>query len=704
MYRNRFFQMMGIFLILTFLLSGSLFAQKNPKDKFDFPKLNEIKMPNVERVTLKNGIQLFLVEDHDYPTINIRVMIRTGSVYEPADKIGLASLTGQVLRTGGTKNMTGDDIDKKLETMAASIESGISSGSGYVSVSLLKDNLIDVLKIFGDIVMAPVFNEEKLELAKVQERSAISRRNDNIRQITNREFGKLIYGADSPYASQTEYATIDAITRDDLIKFYKKFFVPNNMMMTVWGDFKTKDIAKNLELTLGNWKPAETKVPPMPKVKYTPKFTVNFIDKPDVNQSNIMMGHIGGLMSNPDYAALEVMNRILSWERMFKKIRTDEGLAYSVWGDYGTGYNVEGVFSAGAQTKSQSTVYAIELMIAEMKRLQTEEVTDEELKKSKDAFLNTFVFQFDSKAKIVNRMMTLAYYGYPLDFNDKFIKQVENVTKGDVLRVAQKYIQPDQVQILVVGKKEDFDKPLSTLGEVNVIDITTPTPKEEAPEATAESLENGRVIFEKVVATMGGFEKINQLKNFSSKMSLTQVMGPNEFSMDAELSSEYPDKTFMKISTPGGEVTMSINGNKGVMKSPMGSGPLPEPQRKAMMDNSKRDPLYIAKYMDDYQIQFIGKTKFADKDAIDLFFKEADNVFHMYLDVQTMLPLGTSYQETLPTGPATVEEITDDFREVDGIRVAFHSLGKANGNKQSEVLVKEIKFNAELSPDLFNVE
>ncbi len=704
MYRNRFFQIVGMLLLVTILASSLVFAQKNPKDKFEFPKLHEIKMPKVERITLKNGLQLFLVEDHDYPTINMQAMIRTGSVFEPADKIGLAALTGQVLRSGGTKTMTGDEIDKKLETMAASIESGIGNSSGYISVSLLKENLPEVLKIFVEILTAPVFDEEKLELAKVQERSAISRRNDNIFEIANREFDKLIYGADSPFARQTEYATIDNITRDDLIKFYNKFYVPNNVMMTVWGDFKTKEMVKMLEQIFLTWPAKEIKVPPMPKVNYQYQYTVNFVDKSDVNQSNIMLGHIGGLKSNPDYPALQVMNRILSWERMFKKIRTDEGLAYNVWGNYGTGYDVEGVFSAGAQTKSQSTVYAIELMLAEMKRLQTEEVTDAELTKAKDAFLNTFVFEFDSKAKIVNRMMMLVYYGYPLDFNKKFIEQVEKVTAGDVLRVAQQYLKPDMVQILVVGNEKDFEKPLSTLGPVKIIDITIPTPSEEAPEATPESLEKGKKVFEQAVAALGGFEKIGQLKNFASKLKLVQVMGANEFSMDADLTSEYPDRTFMKINTPGGEMTMVINGEKGMMKSPMGSGPLPEPQRKSLMENARRDPLYIAKYMNDYQIQWIGETLFAEKAAIDLLFTTAGNSFHMYFDRQTNLPLGTSFQETLPTGPATVEEINDDFREIDGVTVAFHTIGKAKGEKQSEVTIKEIHFNNELAPDLFKIE
>jgi zinc protease len=475
-------KILNLFLVLFLLVHFCglfVFAQKSPKDKFVFGPLNPIKMPKVEKVELKNGLKLFLVEDHDYPTINIRAMVHTGSVFEPASKIGLAAVVGEVIRTGGTTSRTGDEIDKELETMAATVETGISQNSGYIMVSVLREDIGKALEILADLLINPAFRENKIELAKIMQKTIISRRNDDIMEIANREFSKLIYGKDSPYARHPEYATIEAITRQDIVDFYKKYFFPNNTIMTAWGDFNTKDMIALAEKALGSWKTEKVTVPPLPKVEYGYQYTVNVIQKPDVNQSNIALGHIGGLMNNPDYPALSIMNSILSYERMFKKIRTSEGLAYSVWGNYSASYLNPGVFSCGAQTKSQSTVYAIELMLKELERIQKEEVSDEELARAKDEYLNSYVFNFDSRAKVVNRMMTYAYYGYPLDFMDKVKEGVEKVTKADVLRVAKKYLRPDKVQILVVGKQEDFDKPLSTLGKVNVIDITIPPPKAE---------------------------------------------------------------------------------------------------------------------------------------------------------------------------------------------------------------------------------
>ncbi|MBN2289336.1 MAG: insulinase family protein [Candidatus Glassbacteria bacterium] len=466
-------------LIFALVVScGSALAQKGPKEQFEFPPLNPIRMPEIREVTLGNGLRLFLLEDHDYPTIGIRGRLYTGSIYESPAKVGLASITGTVLRTGGTTHISGDEIDKELETMAASIETYIGDNSGGISASMLKDDAGRCLELMADILMNPVFSEDKIELAKVQMKTGIARRNDDVGQIARREFEKLIYGAAHPYARQTEYATVDAITRDDMVAFYQAYFQPNNMMMAVWGDFRMEEMVERIKQVFGGWSGRPVELPAKPEVKAAGKFNVNYIEKTDVNQSNIMIGHLGGLMNNPDFPALTVMNNILSWDRMFKKIRTDEGLAYHVWGYYGANYDYPGVFSAGAQTKSESTVRAIELILEEMKKMAAEEVTDKELEKAKDRYLNSFVFNFDSQAEIINRMLTYTYFGYPLDFAEQIKSGVEKVDKADIQRVARKYLRPGQVSILVVGNKKEFDKPLSSLGQVRVIDITIPPPAE----------------------------------------------------------------------------------------------------------------------------------------------------------------------------------------------------------------------------------
>jgi predicted Zn-dependent peptidase len=687
------------------LFASPLAAQKNPKDPFDFPKLGALRTPPVLQQTLKNGIRLFLIEDHRVPTIDLRGMFFASSAFEPAAKAGLAGLTGTVLRTGGAGALSGDEIDRRLETMAAAIETGIDSESASVYVSMLRENLDQVLPILADVLRRPRFDAEKIELAKIEARSAISRRNDDVGQIAEREFGKLIYGADSPYARQSEYATIDAVGRDDMLAFYREYVQPDNLWLAVWGDFDSRQMVRKLEAVLGDWPASGRKLPALPEVSYDYPRTVNLVEKGDLNQSNIMVGHIGGLLSDPDHAALSVMNRILSFDRMFKRIRTDEGLAYSVWGYYGAGYRVPGVFSAGAQTKSGSTARAIAIMIEEMKRIREQEVSDEELRRAKEQFLNSFVFQFDSRAKIIRRLLTNAYYGYPLDFNEQLIRRIETVTRADVLAAARKHLRPDQVQVLVVGKSADFDQPLSTLGTVNDIDIAIPLPAgEKGPEATAESLAQGQELFAKAVAAMGGPAKVSAVRGVRMEGDLLQSTPMGEMTLAAEVVTAYPDKVRFALDTPGGRMNMIVNGAKGVIRMPQGAMPLPEAERKNILDNFLREPFYVWQNAGQYRIQALGRLPFAGREALALAISGRGVEFRLFLDPQTMLPLGNSYQSVTQEGPATIEERLSDYRDVDGVQIPFKTESWANGKKVSAQTVKTLQLNPEAKEELFKVE
>jgi zinc protease len=468
--------------LIVFAVGCQTLTKEKPAANYSqlkYPKISDIKMPDIKEITLENGMKLLLLENHELPLINIWAMIHTGSVYEEPNKVGLASITGECLRTGGTTTKTGDQIDEILERIAAYVNTSIGLDSGSASLSVLKGDFDTGLAVFADVLMNPVFAEDKIELAKIRHRTSIARRNDNVGTIAYREFDKLIYGPDSPYARHTEYATINNIKRDDIIAFYKKFYCPSNCILAVCGDFNTDEMIKNIENAFKDWPKSDLQIPPLPTVSYQYKYTVNLAAKNDINQSCIYIGHIGGLMSDPDYPALVIMSRILGrgfTSRMFRNVRSRMGLAYSARGDFSAEYNYPGIFFVSCQTKCGSTVRVIKAMQDQIKSMTQAEVTDEELAIAKDSYLNTFIFDFDSKEQIINRVMAMEYYSYPKDFLFKVKQGIEKVTKEDVLRVSKKHLQPDNVQILAVGKPQDFDQPLDTLGSVNQIDITIPKP------------------------------------------------------------------------------------------------------------------------------------------------------------------------------------------------------------------------------------
>jgi len=486
-------------LSFIFLIPVLLWSQKYYKD-LTYPPLGTIEMPEATTVSLKNGMQLILIEDHELPFIRMQAEFFAGSFWgDPDDKIGLASMTGEVMRSGGSIQMSGDEIDEALEAIAATVEIWIDQVDGGASVSTLKDHFDKVAGIFADILRNPAFPEDKIELAKVQAKSAISRRNDDPGEIARREFYKIIYKNCALYRDEA-YHTIDAITRDDLVSFYKKWVRPNGMIIGIWGDFKTRAMIHKLKDLFEDWQPVSDPIPKQVNVPYEYEYSVNLVEKTDVNQSNIYIGHLGGTKKigpnnqSEDYAALLMMNQILSGgfsSRLFSNVRSDQGLAYAVYGGYGTHYSYPGVFYTHSRTQSGRTVEAIRAMLKEIRLITETLVTDEELSRAKEGWLNSYVFNFNQVGKIANRLLQYTYHGYPDNFLQQIRKDVENVTREDVLRVAQTYLEPDQVHILVVGNSSDFDAPLSELGDVNTIDITIPAPVEETINASDANAEKG---------------------------------------------------------------------------------------------------------------------------------------------------------------------------------------------------------------------
>ena len=443
-----------------------------------FPPLRPIQIPNVEAVTLPNGMKLYLLEDHELPIVNGTARIRTGNLFDPPDKIGLATVTGMAMRTGGTAAKTGDQLDVELENIAASVESRIDETSGTVSFSTLKENTDGVLAAFHDVLTAPQFRQDKIDLAKSQLRSEIARRNDDAHGVAQREFADILYGRDTPYGWSMEYATIDRITRDDLAAFYKRYFFPSNVLLAVWGDFDAAQMKATIEKLFDTWRVTQPPVPAFPPVRNTAAAGAYLAVKEDVAQTFFVIGHLGGDLRDKDYPALEVLSDILGGgfrSRLFQRVRTRMGNAYEIGADWGANYDHPGLFEISGSTKSASTVATIKAIQEEVEKIRTSEVSDEELNTAKQTALNSLVFAFDTKAKTLGRVLTYEYYGYPKDFIQQYQKALAAVTKAEVLRVAKERLKPGSFAIVTVGNPKDFGQPLQSLGgPVTNVDLTIP--------------------------------------------------------------------------------------------------------------------------------------------------------------------------------------------------------------------------------------
>jgi zinc protease len=443
-----------------------------------FPPLRAIQIPNVESVTLPNGMKFYLLEDHELPIVNGTARVRTGNLFDPPEKIGVATITGMVMRTGGTRAKTGDQLDQELENIAASVESRIDETSGTVSFTALKENTDEVLSAFRDVLTEPQFRQDKIDLAKSQLSSGISRRNDDAHGVTQREFSDILYGRDTPYGWRMEYATIDRIGRDDLESFYRRYFFPANIMLAVWGDFNAAGMKTKIEDLLSAWKVTAPPVPSFPAVRNAAAPGAHLAVKTDVTQTFFAIGQLGGDLRDKDYPALEVMSDILGGgfrSRLFQRVRTRMGNAYEISADWGATYDHPGLFEISGSTKSASTLETIRAIQEEVEKMRTSEVTDDELNTAKQTALNSLVFAFDTKAKTLGRVLNYEYYGYPKDFIQQYQKALEAVTKADVLRVAKERLKPSAFTLVTTGNPKDFGKPLESLGgPVTTIDLTIP--------------------------------------------------------------------------------------------------------------------------------------------------------------------------------------------------------------------------------------
>jgi len=683
-------------------------AQVDNYRDLKYPTLPEFKIPKPEVFTLPNGLQVFLLEDRELPLIQVNVRVRTGSNFEPADKVGLAGLMGTVQRTGGTSRQTGDEIDDFLAARAASIETGISGDSGSASMDCLKQDFDDVFKVFNEILRTPAFAQEKLDLAKVSANTGIARRNDNVGGIASREIARLVYGADSPLARMTEYATIKAITREDLVAWHKTYYQPNRVLLGVVGDFSAAEMRKKIEAMFGNWpKGPEVEKATVPYRK-DPAPGYYFVEKSDINQANIVMAHLGIETRNPDYFAAQVMNEVLSGSfasRMFSNVRSKKGLAYSVYGSLGSSFNYPGLFRAGLQTKLANTTKAIEAVKAEVVGIIENPATADEMKLAKDSILNSFIFNYDSKDKILSQQMTYAYYGLPSDYLEQYRANIEKVTAADVARVAKTYLHPDQLAILVVGKAVELDQPLTNLGKVTTLDITIPPPPDSGPkvEKSSANVESGKKIWAEVVKAMGG-DALKKAQAVQSTMSVDVSMGGQSFSMKQTATIVFPDQVRQVMSLPMGEQTMVINGEDSFARMGDKTQALPASMVAEQKKEQGRNLLYLLHYYDDPALELVADKEEAlngvNCRVLATSFKGVESRMWVAPDGKV---LKQTYQGINPVTrtPGMVEAVYSDYRTEGSVQMARKQTRSMDGEQMMVTSIESFELNPKVDPALF---
>lgn len=412
------------------------------------------------RVVLRNGMLVFIAEDKTLPLVTIALTIRGGRYLEPQGKEGLAGLTGALLRRGGAGRMSAEELDERLDFLATQVSTGIGDTAGVASLNCLADNLDESLKLFIEILRTPRFQEDRLALAKEQELQEMRKRNDDSADIEAREWNALVYGEGHFTSRFPTEASVKSVTRADLQGFHRQWIQPANMLAAVSGAFSRSEMIEKLEAAFAGWRAVKTSVPPVPAEIASAPAGLYRIQK-DVNQGRVSIGLASVKRDSPDVYALEVMNEILGGSgftsRITKRVRSDEGLAYSAGSILGFGVYYPGRFRSSFQSKSRSVAYAARLVMDEIRKIRETPVTALELDTIKRSLIETFPSSFASQAQAMGIFASDEFTRRAPGYWTTYRERIKAVSAADVQRVAKAYLVPEKMLMLVVGDQKEID-------------------------------------------------------------------------------------------------------------------------------------------------------------------------------------------------------------------------------------------------------
>ena len=677
---------------------------------FTIPPIGKIPAVKPERVALPNGGVLYLLEDHALPTVRGVAYFSSSPTLVSADRAGLAELVGTVIRSGGTAAHSGDWLDDRLAAIGASLNSNVGATLANTGFRCLTENTAEVVGLWAEMTRQPSFPDDKIELAKVEQRQSIASRNDEMVGLLIRTSQQAIYGKDSPWARVPEYATIEPIVQSDCKKLHASVFVPERMVVAVYGDFKAADMRKLLLAKFGDWKKSgnpKPVLPPTPK-SVTPKLF--FAPKDDVTQSGIIVSQPGSRADDPDYAAMQVLEQGLGGgfsSRMFSYIRTARGLAYATGAQAGTDFERPGVFLAYSLTKSESTMVALQLVRDQLRAVTQSPFSAKEMETAKQAAVNGFVFNFQDPSQTLFRAAYYEAIGYPADFLQGYQKALDGVTAGSVLEAAKRKITPDAQVAIIVGREKDFDAPLASAGlPVERVDITIPPPPSKMGKVSAspEAKQKAKSWLAAATKAAGGSAAWSAVKTVTETSEATISIQGQSLSISAEESWAFPNRQVASQKLPFGEVKQGFDGTAGWMNA-MGQ----------LQDNPKAAE-EVAK---DYQKSMW--RMFGTPDAIDLVALDAPETIdgvkyhsaavqgsklqdHVLLFTEDGKYAGMAYQDDGQggqMGPARVVELRSGWSAEGAIQYPHTFKMTRDGKPFLDGKVTALKLNPALADDVF---
>jgi zinc protease len=687
-----------------------------------------VKFPPYEVRTLPNGLQVVVVEQHEQPSISVRMLVGAGSAQDVAPRHGVANMVASLLDQG-TTTRTAQQIADAVDTIGGDVVAGAGTDVTFAYVTVLKDSFAQSLDLLSDIVRAPAFAPEELERQRDQLRSALKVSYQDPDYVASVVFERLVYGFHPyGYPGTGTPASIERITRADLVAFHQQYFAPNNCILAVVGDVVPADAVAAIEKTFGPWERREVPTvlvlqPPPP----TGRIVV--IDVPDAVQTEIRAGHLGVKRTADDFMAVDLAVRILGGEgasRLQQVLRMQRGLTYGASADL-EAYRMTGAIVAETDTRSEATGEALRVMVDEFFRLQRESVGARELDGAKAYLAGSYPLSIETPDAIATKVLTALFYGLPLKELETFRERVNAITPGDIERVTRAYFTPDRLSIVLAGNAAAFLNQLQRVGFRNIdvvsladLDLTTADLRRplgsgrgaatSMPLATSrlssrEEWTKAKDVVSRAIAACGGLEALRQVRTIRATAETVMATPEGPLRATTRTFVEYPGRFRVDATLPRGEVVQTFVDGTAWIKDPTGIRDAPAPMRDEFAQSIRRD--WIVLLLAAVGDNLMGKRLPDDKGlggrplhVVELW-GEGLSPVRLAIDAETARIAWLSYQATGPGGRATMTESFDDFRPVKGVQFPYTAVVRRDAALVLERMLTDVQVNVTFPPAFF---
>jgi zinc protease len=701
----------------------------------------EVKFPPYQIRTLANGLQVIAVAHHEQPAVSLRLIIRAGGAQDPADKSGVATLVAALLDQG-TATKDAEQIATAIDSIGGLIGTGAGSDLSFINAIVMKDSFAFGLDMVSDLARNPKFSPEELERQRQQILSGLKVGYEDPDYIAGMVFDRLVYGF-HPYGRPDSGTpeSISSITRDDLVAFHKSWFGANNAILAIVGDISHEEAFAGAERAFGHWGKSDS-LAPKPVDPPPPTRRVVVIDRPGAVQTEIRVGNVGLPRRHKDYLALDLAVNILGGEggnRLHRVLRSDRGLTYGASADVNA-LKDSGNIVADTDTRSEVTGEALRLIVDEFSRLQRQRVQEPELADAQAYLTGSFPLTIETPSAIALQVLNAVFYGLDLNDLQTYRERVNAITPDEIQRVAREYLRPDRLSIVLVGDASVFAKQLAGVGfdryeRIALADLdlgsadlkrhgpptnrflpaafksTSPVPRAPAtPRAVQSSSpassESVREVIARAVKAKGGLDKLRSVRTVKATATTTMVGGTGgPATFDTTSYIQYPGSFRVDATTASGPVVRVFSGDECWVKDDRGIRTAPAAEAEQMRSTVQRDVIALLLALADGKVPAMRLPDVVEQGrgltAIGVGGGAMQSVVLLF-DPATDLIRAQRYDAPAgATGRTTIEEQFSEYRNVNGLQVAFAAVVQSGGLQVLTRRVRTFEYNIPLAPDLF---